>query len=168
MKATIEDLYYTAYNLAYGKAVTSRLSLGLTGKLISAKIDDVSAQAYAVDGRDQYNNSLGDVTSTTTFSIAPNGSCTGASCTASTAGAHTVTGTKTGKTGSASLQVSAGTIDHIVISPATATIPAGGSQSYTAQAFDMAGNPTADVTAFTTFSISPNGSCLGATCTEGL
>ena len=131
----------------------------------SATISAGSAQAYTADGRDQYDNSLGDVTSTTTFSIAPNGSCTGASCTASTAGAHTVTGTKTGKTGSASLQVSAGTIDHIVISPATATIPAGGSQGYTAQAFDAAGNPTADVTAFTTFSISPNGSCLGATCT---
>src|SRR4029453_17096060 len=95
----------------------------------------------------------------------PNGSCTGATCTAATAGAHTVTGTKSGKTGTASLQVSAGTGEHIVIRPAAATIPAGGSQSYTAQGFDAVGNPVADVTAFTTFSISPNGTCGGATVT---
>jgi parallel beta-helix repeat protein len=131
----------------------------------SATIAAGAAQTYTADGRDQYNNSLGDVTSTTTFSISPDGSCTGASCTAATSGAHTVTGTKSGKTGTASLTVSAGAIDHIVISPSAATITAGGSQSYTAQAFDTAGNPVADVTAFTTFSISPNGSCLGATCT---
>jgi hypothetical protein len=46
------------------------------------------------------------VTATTTFTIAPNGSCTGNVCTASVAGAHTVTGTKSGKTGTASLSVS--------------------------------------------------------------
>jgi parallel beta-helix repeat protein len=155
------------------QGVTSSASLSVTtGPLDhlaltpgSASVAAGASQAYAADARDQYDNSLGDVTSTTTFSIAPNGSCGGASCTASTAGAHTVTGTKTGKTGTASLQVSAGAIDHIVISPANATIPAGGSQSYTAQAFDTAGNPLPDVTAFTTFTISPNGTCLGATCT---
>src|SRR5207248_4598661 len=64
-----------------------------------------------------------------------------------------------------SLQVNAGTLDHIVISPQTATITAGGSQSYTAQAFDAGNNSLGDVTASTTFSISPNGSCTGNTCT---
>ncbi len=131
----------------------------------SATINTGGSQAYTAEGRDQYNNTLGDVTATTTFSISPNGSCTGATCTASVSGAHTVTGTKSGKTGTATLQVSAGTIDHIVISPSSATIAAGGSQSYTAQGFDSAGNPVADVTAFTTFSVSPNGTCTGATCT---
>jgi parallel beta-helix repeat protein len=131
----------------------------------SATINAGGSQAYTAEGRDQYDNTLGDVTATTTFSISPNGSCTGASCTASVSGAHTVTGTKSGKTGTATLQVSAGTIDHIVISPASATIAAGGSQSYTAQGFDSAGNPVGDVTAFTTFSISPNGTCTGASCT---
>jgi len=131
----------------------------------SATINTGGSQAYTAEGRDQYDNTLGDVTATTTFSISPNGSCTGATCTASVSGAHTVTGTKSGKTGTATLQVSAGTIDHIVISPASATIAAGGSQSYTAQGFDSAGNPVGDVTAFTTFSISPNGVCTGATCT---
>jgi parallel beta-helix repeat protein len=131
----------------------------------SATINAGGSQGYTADGRDQYNNSLGDVTVTTTFTIGPNGSCTGAICTASLSGAHTVTGTKSGKTGTATLQVSAGPIDHIVLSPASATIAAGGSQGYTAQGFDSVGNPVGDVTAFTTFSISPNGTCVGATCT---
>ena len=72
----------------------------------SATIPVGGSQAYTAEGRDQYNNSLGDVTATTTFSIAPDGSCTGAACTASVAGSHTVTGTKSGKTGTASLTVS--------------------------------------------------------------
>jgi parallel beta-helix repeat protein len=131
----------------------------------TATIASGGSQAYTADGRDQYDNSLGDVTSTTTFTIAPNGSCTGATCTASVGGAHTVTGTKAGKTGTATLTVTASTLDHIVISPATATITAGGSQTYTAQGFDAAGNPVGDVTAFTTFSISPDGTCTGASCT---
>jgi len=41
--------YYASYNLSYGKSLNDKLSLGLTGKLISAKLDDVSASAYAVD-----------------------------------------------------------------------------------------------------------------------
>ena len=130
----------------------------------SASIPTRGSQAYTAEGRDQYDNSLGDMTATTVFSIAPNGSCTGATCTASLAGAHTVTGTKSGKTGTASLNVTAGGIDHIVITPASATIAAGGSQTYTAQGYDAAGNPVSDVTAFTTFSMSPDGTCFGSTC----
>jgi hypothetical protein len=152
---------------------TSTASLGVTvGALdhlalapASATIPSGGSQAYTADGRDQYDNSLGDVTATTTFSIAPNGSCTGATCTASVSGAHTVTGTKSGKTGTASLQVGAGGLDRIVISPASATISVGGSQAYTAQGFDASNNSLGDVTAFTTFSIAPNGSCSGAVCT---
>jgi hypothetical protein len=41
--------YYAAYNLSYGQTLTDKLSLGLTGKMIQAKIDDVSANAYAAD-----------------------------------------------------------------------------------------------------------------------
>src|SRR5206468_12695397 len=63
-------------------------------------------------GRDQHDNSLGDVTGSTAFSIAPNGSCTGAACTATVSGAHTVTGTSAGKTGTASLQVNASSAVH--------------------------------------------------------
>ena len=134
----------------------------------SATITSGGSQAYTAEGRDQYDNSLGDVTASTTFSIAPNGSCTGASCTASVAGPHTVTGTKTGKTGTASLQVTPGGLDHLVLSPASATIAAGGSQTYTAEGFDASNNSLGDVTASTTFTISPEGSCTGASCTASV
>jgi hypothetical protein len=55
--------------------------------------------------------------------------------------------------------------DHIVISPSNATIDPGDSQNYTAEAFDTDGNSMGNVTASTSFSISPNGSCSGNTCT---
>src|SRR5205814_1519575 len=136
----------------------------------SATINSGGSQTYTAQGRDRYDNSLGDVTAGTTFSIAPDGSCTGASCTASAAGAHTVTGTNGGKTGTASLQVSStsGGLDHIVISPASATISAGGSQAYSAQGFDASNNSLGDVTASTVFSIAPDGSCSGNVCTASV
>jgi parallel beta-helix repeat protein len=154
-----------------GKTSTASLTVtaGALDHLVlspaSATIGAGGSQVYTAEGRDQYNNSLGDVTATTTFSIAPNGSCSGASCTATVTGAHTVTGTNAGKTGTASLQVGAGSLDHIVISPSSATIGAGGSQAYTAQGFDASNNSLGDVTAFTTFSIGPEGTCTGSICT---
>ncbi|MEP6909071.1 MAG: carbohydrate binding domain-containing protein, partial [Actinomycetota bacterium] len=137
----------------------------LTLSPASATISAGGSQAYTAEGFDQYSNSVGDITATTTFTIAPNGSCTGATCTASVAGAHTVTGTNSGKTATASLQVSSGALDHIVISPSSATITAGASQTYTAQGFDAANNSLGDVTALTSFTIAPNGSCTGNSCT---
>jgi hypothetical protein len=62
-------------------------------------------QAYTAQGFDAFNTSIGDVTAATSFSISPDGSCAGASCTASTAGLHTVTASDNGKTAQASLQV---------------------------------------------------------------
>jgi hypothetical protein len=41
--------YYAAYNLSYGHSFNEKLALGLTGKMIHAKLDDVSASAYAAD-----------------------------------------------------------------------------------------------------------------------
>ena len=154
-----------------GKTSTSSLSVNagpldhLALSPASATISPGGSQTYTAQGRDQYNNALGDLTGSTTFTISPNGSCSAATCTASTAGAHTVTGTSAGKTGTASLQVASGTLDHIVISPGTATISAGGSQPYTAQGFDASNNSLGDVTAFTTFSIAPEGVRTGAVCT---
>ena len=55
--------------------------------------------------------------------------------------------------------------DHIVISPSNATIDAGDSQNYTSEAFDTDGNSMGNVTASTTFTIAPDGSCSGNTCT---
>ena len=104
---------------------------------MSASIAPGGTQSYTAQGRDQYDNSLGDVTSGTTFAIAPDGSCTGNVCTATAAGVHTVTGNNDGKTSTATLTVTAGALDHIAISPASATIVAGGAQTFTAQGFDV-------------------------------
>ncbi len=41
--------HYGAYSLAYGQKLSDRLALGLTGKIVEAKIADVSAMAYAAD-----------------------------------------------------------------------------------------------------------------------
>ena len=40
---------YGAYAFSYGQTVTSKLSLGVTGKIVEAKIDNVSAHALAAD-----------------------------------------------------------------------------------------------------------------------
>lgn len=122
------------------------------------------SQSYAAAGFDQFGNGLGDMTASTTFTIAPNGSCAGATCTATVAGAHTVTGANAGKSGTASLSITPGPLTQLTLSPSSATIAAGGGLGYTAIGSDQYGNSLGDVTASTTFTIAPNGSCTGATC----
>jgi hypothetical protein len=59
----------------------------------TASVSAGGSQGYVATGVDGYGNSLGTVTGSTTFTIAPDGSCTAANCSATVAGAHTVTGT---------------------------------------------------------------------------
>ena len=87
-------------------------------------------------------------------------------------GTYTVTLTvedPDGESDSKSKVVDVGTpppgFDRINISPSNATIEPGDFQKYTAEAFDTDGNSMGNVTAATSFSISPNGSCSGNTCT---
>ena len=133
----------------------------------SSSISAGGARSYTAEGFDAGNNSLGDVTSSTTFSISPNGSCTGATCTATVAGAHTVTGTNGVATGTANLTVSAGSLHHMVLSPSTSSITAGGSQSYTADGRDSFENSLGAQTGVT-YSIAPNGSCTSSACTASV
>ena len=128
------------------------------------------SQAYTATGYDTYGNTTGNVTGSTTFTIAPNGagtgaSCTGTSCTASALGSYTVTGTDGSATGSANLTVSAGPPATLTLSPASATVAAGTGQAYTATGYDSYGNTTGNVTGSTTFTIAPNGAGTGASCT---
>ena len=112
-------------------------------------------QTYTAEAFDQVNNSLGDVTASTAFSIdaGAGGSWAANIYTSVSAGTWTVTGTYSGLTDIASLTVNVGPLHHIVISPDSATIVAGNSQAYTAQSFDQFDNLIADVTASTTFSV---------------
>jgi hypothetical protein len=61
-----------------------------------------------------------------------------------------------------------GPLDHITVSPVSATIAAGGIMVYSSQAFDTFNNVIGDVTSNAGFSISPDGSCTAATCTATL
>ena len=72
----------------------------------------------------------------------------------------TVTGSITGTQGS--IAVDPGPIDHIVISPSTASTTAGVPQVYTAEGFDAANNALGDFTSNTVFSIEA-GSCVDLT-----
>jgi predicted outer membrane repeat protein len=60
--------------------------------------------------------------------------------------------------------ISAGVLDHITLSPSSATITAGGSQAYTATGFAADSNSW-DATSSITFTIDGGGSCDGALCT---
>jgi len=73
--------------------------------------------------------------------------------------------TPVAKTGGTVTFTAGGTLDHLVVSPATPTIAAGGTQFYTAEGFDASNISLGDITSATTFTIAPNGSCSGATCT---
>jgi peptidoglycan/xylan/chitin deacetylase (PgdA/CDA1 family) len=152
---------------ASGQASVTVTAGALDHLVIAPKTESVTAgepQAYSAEGYDQYGNDLGDVTAQTTFTISPDGSCVSSSCSATNAGAHTVTATDGTASGQASLTVTAGALDHLVISPKTATITAGASQAFAAEGFDRYGNDLGDVTVLTTFTISPDGSCIGTSC----
>lgn len=132
-----------------------------------ASIEVGGSQAYTAEAIDTDGESMGDVTAETSFSIGPDGSCSGATCSASELGEHIVTGTYQGSSDTAVLTV-VPALDHIEISPARATIRLGESQDYAAEAFDDNGDSIGDVTALTSFSIDPSGSCSGATCTASV
>ena len=63
------------------------------------------SQAYTANGYTAEGANAGDVTSASTFTISPDGSCSGATCTPASAGAHTVTATYGSVTATASLDV---------------------------------------------------------------
>src|SRR5690606_17348094 len=65
------------------------------------------SQAFTAASFDAHGNSLGDATTETVFTGTAGLTCTAGSCTSSTAGTYTVTGTSAGATGTASLTVTA-------------------------------------------------------------
>ncbi|HXN61650.1 MAG TPA: Ig-like domain repeat protein [Acidimicrobiales bacterium] len=74
-------------------------------------------------------------------------------------------GANTSSGAQGTLNVVPGALSSITLSPSTATITAGGSQTYAVTGYDSFGNSLGDVTGATRLAISPNGSCAGATCT---
>ncbi len=90
----------------------------------TATIVSGNSQLYTASSYDGFNNSIGDVTSQTTFAIAPDGSCTLANCRATVTGPHTVNGTYSGKSAQASLTVNAsgGKTNPVITWPTPAPI----------------------------------------------
>jgi len=112
---------------------------------------------YNVEAFDMYNNSLGDVTSGTILSVeaGAGGSWAANVYFSQFAGLWTVTGDYSGIVGTASLTVQAGPASSIIITPDSPSVAAGGTVTYTAQAFDQYNNSAGDLTGSTTFSIDP-------------
>jgi hypothetical protein len=94
-----------------GQTLTSSTTMTVTGPLdhlvlspAGGSITPGGSVTYTVEGFDAANDDLGPVTDAT-LSISPDGSCTAYTCTASTAGAHTVTATDGTAQGTATLTV---------------------------------------------------------------
>jgi hypothetical protein len=122
----------------------------------SATVTLGDTQAYTATAYDAYDNSLGDVTASTSWSIVESGdggSWSGSVYTPAKIGTWTAKGTYSGAFDTATLTVNPGAPASIILAPKTATIPAGGTQAYTATAYDAHGNSLGDVTASTSWSI---------------
>jgi hypothetical protein len=119
---------------------------------------------FTVTGVDAFGNTTGDLTSRAVLTPRPDGSCTGASCTFTTTGPHTVTVTVDTFTATVAVAVAPGPRTGLIVTPATASRPAGVAQAYSVQGVDAFGNSTGDVTAAAVLGITPNGTCTGASC----
>jgi hypothetical protein len=138
--------------------------------------------AASVDGG---GATLADVTAQTTFSLTPDGGCVGAVCSATVAGAHTLTATSGGFTATQTVTIQAGPIARLALSPTETTVSPqapqvpsadyepmpsapGPTQTFTTQGFDAFDNPLGDVTGQTTFSVLGAGSCTVNVCRNGI
>jgi hypothetical protein len=103
-----------------------------------------AGMAFTAQARDSSDNNLGDVTAGTTFTIAPNGSCSGAVCVATVAGPHTIIGTNSGATGAASLTVTpAAPMLSLLLTPDTLVADGAATSTALIQVADQYGNPRA-------------------------
>jgi hypothetical protein len=160
----------TNYTFTYVPGTLHVVAGDLARMVISPKTATIGAggtQAYTAEGFDANDNSRGDVTAETTFTIDGGTACPAAVCTSSVVGDHTVTGNDGGFTDTAALHVEAGAPHHIVVSPNGATIATGDTRAFSAELFDENGNSLGDVTGSTTFSIDGVGPCAGAACGTG-
>lgn len=124
----------------------------------AASIEAGQSQAFTAEGFDAFGNSVGVVEAT--YSM-PGGSCAGAECSSDDVGDYVVTASFEGASDSATLAVTVGPLDYIIVSPSVAEIGAGESRGYSARGYDEYGNPRGPVPA--SFSIT-NGDCDGVMC----
>lgn len=121
-----------------------------------------TGRTFHAEGFDSANDNLGDLTSTSTFAISPNGSCSGPTCTASSLGAHVVTAKFGTASGTATVNVVS--VSSLIVMPVVGAVPPGTNETFRAEGLDGSGNDLGDVTNSTAFSISPDGSCSRTGC----
>jgi hypothetical protein len=98
---TVGSTDVTGINVQLGIGPLDHLIISPSGATIGLG----QSQTYTATGFDVNGNSLGDVTSATTFTTTGAASCTDASCSSAVAGAYTITGTDGSAHGTATLQV---------------------------------------------------------------
>ena len=101
---------------------TAGLLASITMNPANATVAAGVAQTYTVRGYDAFGHDLGDVTAATTFVINPDGTCIGASCSATVAGPHTVIATNS--TNGVHTTTASLTVTPAAASAATSTITA--------------------------------------------
>ncbi|MHB8572165.1 MAG: RCC1 domain-containing protein [Candidatus Dormibacteria bacterium] len=117
---------------------------GISLSPASATIEDIQTQQYQVSAVDRYSNSLGDVTSSTSFSIGPEGACDNpsATCSGTRTGAHTVTAQYSNYSARASLTLTPGPPAEIAATVSRPNVFPSTSETITVSVADIFGNPT--------------------------
>lgn len=129
----------------------------------ASTVDAGTPVSFRVEGFGEWDY-LGDLTGRATFALdgAP---CQGATCTATTAGAHVVTATIGEVWTAADVAVERRPLTQVTITPSAVTIADGASHVYAAEGFDAYGNSYGDVTSQVTFAVDGfTGACAGARC----
>jgi hypothetical protein len=145
-------------------AVTAGPVTSLTVSSSTATPQAGTAFTLTAHGIDAYGNDAGDRTSAVTFTLptGTNGTCDGASCTITKAGAATVTATAGSAVGSVDVTVGAAALDHLTLDGPT-TVTAGSTATFTVNALDRNDNA---ISSFTPTLTMTGGTCTGLTCTS--
>jgi hypothetical protein len=120
--------------------------------------------SYRVTRAAADGTTLGEVTARAALTI-DGVPCPSAVCTATRAGELVVTATDGALTGSARIEVDHGSAASLVVRPDSYVFWNNASPvSFRVTAYDAQGNDVGDVTAASTFAVSPDGSCSGNLC----
>jgi len=165
---------YTVTATRIGTTVRGTAELHVqAGRLAHLVLEPTVAEAvvgagvqYRVRGFDAFGNPRGDVTGRTLLRIAPDGSCSGATCTAAQVGEHTVSGEVVGvrERPTAAVTVRAGPPASLRLDPPASTIAAGATQPYRVEGLDRLGNSVGDLTGSVELWIGSGGSCGRTAC----
>jgi MYXO-CTERM domain-containing protein len=115
---------------------------------------------YTVTSEDQFGNAIGDVTAQATFAPDSAVTCTNNTCSATAPGTHDVTVSFSGSSVGATITVAPAGLDHVRITPKTATVDVNVAQEFTVEAFDAFGNDLGDISAGCTYTTTTGAACV--------